>query len=62
MHTLNQMDPNLYLEALRKQAQVWEDLITAFEDAWNRAFSPKWKVQVRITEEEVLADLGYGRD
>lgn len=62
MHTLNQMDPNLYLEALRKQAQVWEDLITAFEDAWNRPFSPKWKVQVRITEEEVLADLGYGRD
>jgi hypothetical protein len=56
------MDPNLYLEALRKQAQVWEDLITAFEDTWNRAFSRKWKVQVRITEEEVLADLGHGRD
>ena len=62
MHTLNQMDPNFYAEVLRKQAQVWEDLIAMFEDTWNRAFSPKWTVQVGITEEDVLADLGYGRD
>ena len=36
MHMLKQMDPDLYLEVLRKQAQVWDDLIAAFEDTWTR--------------------------
>ena len=62
MHTLNQMDPNLYLEVLRRQAQVWSDLRTALEETWNRSFSLRWTVETRISGEEVLADLGYGRD
>ena len=62
MHTLNQMDPNLYVEVLRRQAQVWTDLRTALEETWNRSFSLRWTVETRISGEEVLADLGYGRD
>jgi hypothetical protein len=62
MHTLNQMDPNLYVEVLRRQAQVWTDLRTVFEETWNRAFSLRWTVETRISGEEVLADLAHGRD
>ena len=62
MHTLNQMDPNLYLEVLRRQAQVWSDVRAALEETWNRSFSLRRRVETRISGEEVLADLGYGRD
>jgi hypothetical protein len=56
------MDPNLYMEVLRRQAQVWTDLRTAFEETWNRSFSLRWTVETGISGEEVLADLAYGRD
>jgi hypothetical protein len=56
------MDPNLYLEVLRKQAQVWTDLMEAVEDMWSRSFSFDWVVEARVSEEEVLGDLAYGRD
>jgi hypothetical protein len=56
------MDPNLYLEVLRKQAQVWTDLMEAVEDMWSRSFSFDWAVEARVSEEEVLGDLAYGRD
>lgn len=63
MHTLNLMDPNLYVEVLRKEAQVWDtDLTAAFKEAWKRSFSPRWTVQTRISEQEVLVDLAHGRD
>ena len=62
MHTLNQMDPRLSAEVLRRQARVWEDLGKALEDAWNRSVSLHWSVKTRISSEEVLADLAYGRD
>lgn len=62
MHTLNQMDPHLYLEVLRKQAQVWTDLVEVVEGAWRRSFSLGWKVEPSISEDEVFADLAYGRD
>jgi len=62
MHTLNQMDPNLYLEVLRKQAQVWTDLMEAVEDMWSWSFSFDWAVEASVSEEEVLGDLAYGRD
>jgi len=42
MHMLKQMDPDLYLEVLRKQAQVWDDLIAAFEDTWTRWAKLPW--------------------
>jgi hypothetical protein len=56
------MDPNLYLEVLRKQAQVWEDLFTALEDSWDRWVRRQWAPDSLISVDEVLADLAYGRD
>ena len=62
MHTLSQMDPNLYLEVRRKQARVWDDLIAAVREAWNRRFKPRWTPESKISLEDVLGDLAYGRD
>ena len=62
MHIVSQMDPNLYLEVLRKQAEVWEDLFTALEDNWNRWVRRHRAPESVISIEEVLADLAYGRD
>jgi hypothetical protein len=56
------MDPDLYVEVLRRQARVWTDLRTAFEDAWNRSYRLRWTAKTRVSREEVLADLAYGRD
>jgi len=56
------MDPNLYADVLRKQAQVWTELMDAAEDIWNRSLSLDWVAEPSISEEEVLADLAYGRD
>jgi hypothetical protein len=56
------MDPKLYREVLRKQAQVWDDLIAAFTDTWDRLFQPLWTTENRVTTDDVLADLAYGRD
>lgn len=62
MHTVRQMDPNLYLEVLRKREQLWEELFTALEDIWDRWVSRQWVPESVISVEEVLADLAYGRD
>ncbi|MBW2626473.1 MAG: hypothetical protein JRE45_02535 [Deltaproteobacteria bacterium] len=62
MHTLKQMDPKLYAEVIRKQAQVWDDLIAAFTDTWDRLFQPLWTAENRVSVDDVLADLAYGRD
>ena len=62
MHTVRQMDSNLYLAALRKQAEVWEGLLTALEDSWDRWVRRQWALESVISVEEVLADLDYGRD
>ena len=62
MHTLNQMDPRLAREVLRKQAEVWDILIAAFTDTWDRMFQPLWTADNRVSTDDVLADLAYGRD
>lgn len=62
MDALNQMDPKLYLNVLRKQSEVWADLVAALEDAWKHAVSPEWTVEVEISMEEILAELSYGQD
>ena len=62
MHMLSQMDPDLYREVLRKQTEVWDALITAFAATWDRLFEPRWAPENRVSIEEVLADLAYGRD
>jgi len=56
------MDPDLYREVLRKQAEVWDDLIAAFSDAWDRLFQPRWTPENRLSIEDILADLAYGRE
>ena len=62
MHMLNQVDPDLYREVLRKQAKVWDDLIAAFSDAWDRLFQPRWTPENRVSIKDILADLAYGRE
>lgn len=62
MHMLNQMDPNLYLAVRRKQAQVWDDLIAALTANWSPHFRPRWTPKNRVSLEDVLGDLAYGRD
>ena len=59
MHILKQMDPNLYLEVVRKQAQVWDVLMAAFEDTWTRSAKLPWSPENSISLEDVLADLAY---
>jgi hypothetical protein len=62
MHTLNQMDPRLARQVRRKQAEVWDILIAAFTDTWDRMFQPLWTADNRVSTDDVLADLAYGRD
>jgi hypothetical protein len=62
MHMLNQLDPDLYREVLRKQAEVWDDLIVAFTAAWDRLLEPRWTPGNRVSIEDILADLAYGRE
>lgn len=62
MHGLNEMDPKLYSSVLRKQSEVWADLMAALGETWRRALSPAWTVEVEISMDEVLADLDYGQE
>ena len=62
MHMLSQMDPDLYREVLRKQTAVWDALIAAFGTPWDRLFEPWRAPENRVSIEDVLADLAYGRD
>ncbi len=62
MHTLSQMDPDLHKEVLRKQTEVWDALIVAFARTWDRLFEPRPAAEHRVSIEDVLADLAYGRD
>ena len=62
MHMLSQMDPDLYREVLRKQTEVWDALIAAFATTWDRLFEPRRVPEHRVSIEDVLADLAYGRD
>jgi hypothetical protein len=62
MDALNQMDPKLYLNVLRKQSEVWADLAAALGDTWRRAVSPAWAVEVEISIDEILAELSYGQE
>ena len=62
MHGLNEMDPKLCSNVLRRQSEVWADLVAALGDTWRRALSPAWTVEVEISMDEVLADLGYGQE
>ena len=62
MDTASQMDRELYRRVVRKQVEMWDGLIAAFSAAWDRAFQPRWTAENRVSLEDVLADLAYGRD
>ncbi|MBW1832670.1 MAG: hypothetical protein JRG93_14190 [Deltaproteobacteria bacterium] len=62
MHMLSQMDPDLYREVLRKQTEAWDALIAAFATTWDRLFELRRAPENRVSIEDVLADLTYGRD
>jgi hypothetical protein len=56
------MDPKLYREVLRRQARMWDALIAALMEPWDRWLRPRWTPENRISIEDVLFDLAYGRD
>jgi len=62
MHGLNETDPKLYSNLLEKQSELWTDLVAALGDTWKRGLSPAWTVEVEISMDEILADLGYGQE
>ncbi|UCH29166.1 MAG: hypothetical protein JSV06_12985 [Myxococcales bacterium] len=62
MHTVSQIDPDLYTTALRKQAELWDRIIAVLSGEWERGFSRSWTVRPRVTLEEVMEDLEYGRE
>jgi hypothetical protein len=62
MHTVSQMDRNLYIRARQKQADLWDHIIATLSGGWHRGWSRDWPVDPRISPEEVMQDLQFGRD
>ncbi|MGB8332837.1 MAG: hypothetical protein WCE62_22115 [Polyangiales bacterium] len=62
MHTLSQMNPTLHAEVLRRQEQVWTDLVAALDKAWTNWLARRWTPVTGVSSDEILADLAYGRD
>ena len=62
MHTVRQMDPHLYARALQKQSELWDRILYALGGEGERGWSLRWRVSPRISQEDVMADLEYGRD
>ncbi len=62
MHTISQMDPELYAKAVRKQTELWDRLIAVLSGEWERGWSPRWTVNPRVSWEDVMEDLEYGQD
>ena len=61
MHTVNQMDPSLYARALRKQTELWDQIIAVLGGEWEHGWSRNWTVNPRVSVEEVMEDLEYGQ-
>ena len=62
MHIVSQIDPDLYARARRKQSEVWDRVVAAIGGEWERGWSRTWRVRPDIVLEDVMEDLGYGRD
>ncbi|MGB8225015.1 MAG: hypothetical protein WCF10_20680 [Polyangiales bacterium] len=62
MDSLYQLDPELRAEVRRRQAEVWTDLMTILKEAWASSRRPRMRWEARISADEILADLAYGRD
>ena len=62
MHTISQIDPDLFNRALRKQAELVDRIVDVLTGEWERGWSRDWPVDPRVSPEEVMEDLHYGRD
>jgi hypothetical protein len=62
MHTVRQMNPELYREVVRRQAEFWDAVVAAFAEALGGVFELRWTLDTRPSIEDVLADLAYGRE
>ena len=62
MPLLNQVDRMIDADALRKRSAVWVELANVLGLGWSGTFETSGPVQVDISVEEVLADLGHGRE
>jgi len=62
MHTIHQIDPTLYARARREEAELWDRILAVLSGEWERGWSLKWVVEPRISTEEVMEDLEFGRD
>lgn len=64
MQVLRRMDPELYHEVLRRRARVWNDLTAWIKSSWQRtrARRTRWQIEIPILLDEVLNDLGHGRE
>lgn len=62
MHTVRQMNPELYREVVRRQAEFWDAVVAAFAEALGGVFELRWTLDTRPSIEDVLGDLAYGRD
>ncbi len=62
MHSFYQLEPELRAEVRRRQAGVWTDLMTVLEEAWASSRRRRLRSEARISVDEILADLAYGRD
>jgi hypothetical protein len=62
MHIVSQIDPDLVARARRKQSEVWERVVATIGGEWERGWSRSWTVEPEIVLEDVMEDLGYGRD
>lgn len=62
MPSLQQMNPEIYQAAVRKQSELWKGLIAALQGDWEGSLSPHWRLEIHISADELLQDLAYGRD
>lgn len=62
MHIVNQMNPDLYVRARQKQAELWDRIIAMVSGEWARGWSRTWTVHPAIVLDEVMEDLEYGRE
>ena len=56
------MNPELYREVVRRQAEFWDAVVAAFAEALGGVFELRWTLDTRPSIEDVLSDLAYGRD
>lgn len=62
MELMNQIDPKLYRDVRRRQAEFWDTCIRVLAESVEHAFRGLRSVDPEISIEEVAADLAYGRD